>query len=149
MRVYPILVLALAGLQGQVAIAGPPTVQELVTQFSATNYLNIVSNKLYTRQGMNRAPVQVGGTQHDLCRDAIYEEFKGAGLSPYKDPFSYVDTVGNTTVNVCNIIAANTRARTTTPQASVASWRWRASSRGITLPRPLFSPSSTARSERR
>jgi hypothetical protein len=105
MRVLQILCVVLAGPQSQVAVAGPPTAQELVDQFSMTNYFNIVSNKLYTRQGMNRAPVQVGGAQHDLCRDAIYDEFQRVGLSPYKDPFSYVDTVGNTTVNVCNVIA--------------------------------------------
>ena len=86
-------------------LASPPTVQQLVDQFSLTNYFNIVSNKLYTRQGMNRAPVQEGGAQHDLCRDAIYDEFQRVGLSPSKDPFSYVDTVGSITVNVCNIIA--------------------------------------------
>ncbi len=100
-----VLLLTLGCLAHHVALAGPPTAQELVDQFSMTNYFNIVSNKLYTRQGMNRAPVQVGGAQHDLCRDAIYDEFQRVGLSPYKDPFSYVDTVGSTTVNVCNIIA--------------------------------------------
>jgi len=84
--------------------AGAPTVQELVDQFSPANYLNVVSNKLYTRQGMNRAP-SPWGTQHDLCRDAIFDEFQRAGLSPVKDPFSYVDTTNNTLVNVCNIIA--------------------------------------------
>ena len=102
---FLILCLALAGLSGRVAVASAPTVQELVDQFSMTNYFNIVSNKLYTRQGMNRSPVQVGGAQHDLCRDAIYDEFQRVGLSPYKDPWSYVDTTNVTTVNVCNIIA--------------------------------------------
>ncbi len=100
-----VLLLALGCLPVRVAAAAAPTVQELVNQFSLTNYFNIVSNKLYTRQGMNRAPVQVGGAEHDLCRDAIYDEFQRVGLSPYKDPFSYVDTAGNTTVNVCNVIA--------------------------------------------
>jgi len=96
---------ALACLPDQVALAAPPTVQELVNQFSMANYFNVVSNKLYTRQGMNRAPVQVGGAEHDLCRDAIYDEFQRVGLAPYKDPFSYVDTAGPTTVHVCNVIA--------------------------------------------
>ena len=70
------LLLALGFMPGWVAIAAPPTVQELVDQFSMTNYFNVVSNKLYTRQGMKRQPVQVGGTHHDLCRDAIYDEFQ-------------------------------------------------------------------------
>jgi len=99
------LLLALGCLPWAGALAGPPTVQELVDQFSMANYCNVVSNKLYTRKGMNRAPVQVGGAQHDLCRDAIYDEFQQVGLNPYKDPFSYVDTMGPTTVHVCNIIA--------------------------------------------
>ncbi len=105
MRLFLIVCVALAGLQGRRALGGPVTVQELVDRFRMTNYFNVVSNKLYTRQGMNRAPLQVGGAEHDLCRDAIYDEFQRVGLSPYKDPFSYVDTVGGITVNVCNIIA--------------------------------------------
>lgn len=100
-----ILLLTLGCLPGRDAIGAPPTVRELVDQFSLTNYFNVVSNKLYTRQGMNRAPVQVGGAQHDLCRDAIYDEFQRVGLNPVKDPFSYVDTTNSTTVSVCNIIA--------------------------------------------
>ncbi|HQL76846.1 MAG TPA: M28 family peptidase [Verrucomicrobiota bacterium] len=99
------LLLVLGCLPCEVTLAGPPTVQELVDQFSMTNYFNVVSNKLYSRQGMNRAPVQVGGAHHDLCRDAIYDEFQRVGLNPYKDPWSYVDTTNRTTVNVCNIIA--------------------------------------------
>ena len=100
-----IAMLALACVSGQIAVAAPPTVQELVNQFDPVNYQNIVSNKLYTRQGMNRAPVQVGGLQHDLCRDAIYDELQGVGLNPTNDFFSYVDTTNITTVNVCNVIA--------------------------------------------
>ena len=87
------------------APAAPLTVPELVNQFSATNYFNLVSNKLYTRAGMNRAPVEIGGAQHDLCRDAIHAEFQRVGVSSSLDPFSYVDTTNNTLVNVCNIIA--------------------------------------------
>lgn len=87
------------------AFAGPPTVLELVNQFSATNYFNLVSNKLYTRAGMNRVPVELGGAQHDLCRDAIHAEFQRVGLNSTLDPFSYVDTTNTTLVNVCNIIA--------------------------------------------
>ena len=96
--------LAVTCFQG-LAPGAAVTVQELVDQFSATNYQNIVSNKLYTRQGMNRVPVELGGAQHDLCRDAIYDEFQRVGLNVYKDPFSYVDSTNNTTVNVCNVIA--------------------------------------------
>jgi hypothetical protein len=70
-----LLAAALGWLPSLSALADPPTVQDLVNQFSLTNYFNIVSNKLYTRQGMSRAPVQEGGAQHDLCRDAIYDEF--------------------------------------------------------------------------
>lgn len=94
-----------AALWPLAAAAASPSVQDLVNQFSATNYQNIVSNKLYTRQGMNRVPLQLGGAQHDLCRDAIYLEFQRAGLAPYHEPFTYVDTTNNTTVNACNIIA--------------------------------------------
>lgn len=87
------------------AFAGAPTVQELVNQFSATNYFNLVSNKLYTRAGMKRIPVALGGAQHDLCRDAIHAEFQRVGVNSSLDPFSYVDTTNNMLVNVCNIIA--------------------------------------------
>lgn len=100
------LLLALFIAAGRLpAIAGPPTVQELVNQFSLTNYFNIVSNKLYTRQGMNRAPLQVGGLEHDLCRDAIHDELAAVGLNPYKDFFDYLDTTNLTRVHVCNVIA--------------------------------------------
>jgi hypothetical protein len=92
-------------LVAPVANAAPPTVQELVSQFDPENYLNIVSNKLYTREGMNRAPLQVGGLQHDLCRDAIYDELTAVGLSPYRDFFDYVDTTNLTRVYVCNVVA--------------------------------------------
>lgn len=85
--------------------AAPPTVQELVDQFDPENYLNVVSNKLYTREGMNRAPLPVGGVHHDLCRDAIYDELAAVGLQPEKDFFDYVDTTNRTRVYVCNVIA--------------------------------------------
>ena len=49
---------ALPCLPNRVALAAAPTVQQLVDQFSMTNYFNVVSNKLYTRQGMNRAPLE-------------------------------------------------------------------------------------------
>jgi hypothetical protein len=97
--------LALLGGALPTGLAGPPAVAELVNQFDAANYFNIVSNKLYTRQGMNRAPLQLGGTEHDLCRDAIVAEFQRVGLQPYQDCWTYVDTTNNTLVNVCNIIA--------------------------------------------
>lgn len=97
--------LALLFHWGQAVFAVPVTVQDLVNQFDVANYFNIVSNKLYTRQGMNRVPLQLGGAEHDLCRDAIFDEFQRVGLNPYKDPWSYVDTTNNTLVNVCNIIA--------------------------------------------
>ena len=48
--------LALAGVCSRPAAADPPTVQELVDQFSATNYFNLVSNKLYTRQVKSSVP---------------------------------------------------------------------------------------------
>jgi len=89
----------------EVALADPPRVQDLVDQFDRVNCLNLVSNRLYTRQGMNRAPVELGGAQHDLCRDAIFEELRRVGLNPYLDPFAYVDTTNNTTVQACNVIA--------------------------------------------
>jgi len=79
-------------------------VPELVAQFNATNYFELVSNKLYTRQGMNRAPLP-WGAEHDPCRDAIFAEFQRVGLQPYKDLFSYVDTTNNTLINVGNVIA--------------------------------------------
>lgn len=103
-----VLLLALGSSHhaARMALGSAPTAQELADQFRMTNYFNVVSNKLYARSGMIRVPVQiVGGGQHDLCRDAIYDEFQRVGLSPSKDPFSYVDTTNNTTVNVCNIIA--------------------------------------------
>lgn len=85
--------------------AAAPKPAELAAQFSLTNYGNIVSNKLYTRQGMNRAPLQVGGWEHDLCRDAIYDELVAVGLQPEKDFFDYVDTTNQTRVYCCNVIA--------------------------------------------
>lgn len=98
------MALLLGSVFSRPAFGGPPTVQDLVDQFNATNYQNIVSNKLYTRQGMNRAPLP-WGAEHDLCRDSIYDEFQRVGLNPHKDPFSYVDTTNTTLINVCNIIA--------------------------------------------
>lgn len=103
-RVLALLFVLAVGLELP-AMAAAPTVLELVNQFSATNYFNLVSNKLYTRAGMNRVPVELGGAQHDLCRDAIHAEFNRVGLNSTLDPFSYVDTTNNTLVNVCNIIA--------------------------------------------
>ena len=60
--------------------AAPPTVQELVDQFDPENYLNVVSNKLYTREGMNRAPLLVGGASRPLpgCH---YDELAASGCS--------------------------------------------------------------------
>ena len=51
-----VLGLTLAGICSRPAAASPPTVKELVDQFSATNYFNLVSNKLYTRQVKSSVP---------------------------------------------------------------------------------------------
>ncbi len=77
------------------------TVQDLVNQFSVSSYQNLVSNRLYTRAGMNRAN---GGAQHDLCRDAIYGEMLNAGLAATKDIFTYYDTANNPRT-ACNVLA--------------------------------------------
>jgi hypothetical protein len=86
----------------QIVVGAPPTVQQLVDEFSATNYYDLVANKLYTRQGMNRAAGT--GPQREPCRDAIHAELLRVGLNPVNDEFTYRDTNG-VLRNACNVIA--------------------------------------------
>ncbi len=78
------------------------TVADLVGQFSATNYYDLVANQLPTRQGANR--VAVTGAQHNACRDAIYTQFQAAGLTPVMDYFTFRDS-NNVARTGANIIA--------------------------------------------
>ncbi|MBA4146839.1 MAG: M28 family peptidase [Verrucomicrobia bacterium] len=79
-----------------------PVVQDLVNQFDSDRYYDLVANKLYTRQGMNRAPGI--GPENPLCREAIYAELQSYGYTAYKDQFDYVDTSGVPRI-ACNVIA--------------------------------------------
>ena len=79
-----------------------PTVQGLVNQFDPVHYQDLLANKLYTRQGMNRAAGV--GPELDLCREAIYAELESLGLAPVKDYFTYTDSNG-VPRTACNIVA--------------------------------------------
>lgn len=96
--------LFLAGALGSALPAGcaAPPVQELVNQFDPANYQDLLANKLYTRQGMNRAAGI--GPELGLCRDAIYAELEALGLAPVKDCFAFTDSNG-VPRTACNIIA--------------------------------------------
>jgi len=74
------------------ACAEAPSVTDLVNQFDPIKYQNIVSNGLYTRQGMNRTAGI--GPQNPLCREFIHQELLSYGLSATQDVFAFVDTSG-------------------------------------------------------
>ena len=96
-----VLLASTLGMLCSAAASHAATVQALVDQFNLPAYQDIISNRLYTHQGMNRGAGI--GPQHDLCRDAIFQEFQATGLTPFLDAFIYQDS-NNVPRNACNVI---------------------------------------------
>ncbi|MHB0960644.1 MAG: M28 family peptidase [Pirellulaceae bacterium] len=67
-----------------------PPILPIVNQVSQSSYEDIHGNLLYTHLGDNRA---VGGPEHDLARDNIYDYFQGLGLTTSLDTISDVEDV--------------------------------------------------------
>jgi hypothetical protein len=84
--------LYLAGSLCHQAFAQAPGASDLVNQFDPVKYQDLVSNRLYTRQGMNRAAGF--GPENLLCRQFIHQELLSYGLHATQDVFAYVDTGG-------------------------------------------------------
>jgi len=90
-----------------IALARPPalhadvadSVAADISQWHYTHYLNDV---LYTHDGDDRG----FGPEHDLARDAIYDQFAGYGLQTSLDPFTYS---GSTYYNVVATIPGRVR----------------------------------------
>jgi hypothetical protein len=93
---------AAAVLPAWITCSAAPSVAQLVNEFDPVNYSNILAHALYTRQGMNRFAVT--GAQHDFCREAIYNEFIRAGLTPRYDWFYFQDE-SNVKRLACNVVA--------------------------------------------
>ena len=60
-------------------------VQDLVDQVSQDNYSNYLDYLLYTHTGDNRGY----GSEHDLARANIFNEFDSFGLQTTLNPFQY------------------------------------------------------------
>ena len=72
-----ILVMSMAA--GSVG-AAPPTAQDVVNAINQTQYADYLNNYLFTHNGDSRGGAGVG-TQHDLARTNIFNEFVADGLT--------------------------------------------------------------------
>ncbi len=113
-----IISLTLAGGRCHVAGAAPPTASDLVGRFSLTNFQDVLSNRLYTQEGMNRG--NAWGDQYIPARNAIYAQFQSLGYSPALDPFSYLRGVEGW-VDGCNIVAVKPGLRNPSNEIYVVS----------------------------
>ncbi|MCC6127426.1 MAG: M28 family peptidase [Pirellulales bacterium] len=77
---------ALLVLLFQIAAAMAASVQDVVNQVSQAAYADFHANSLYTHAGNNRG---IGGAEHDLARNNIYNAFASLGLNPVLNPFTY------------------------------------------------------------
>jgi len=95
-----ISLLMAAVLTGPVAWADYATT--MVSGISQASYTNYLDNFLYTHTGDDRGY----GPEHDLARDAIYNEFANFGLQTSLDPFQYS---GGTYHNVVGVLGGDSR----------------------------------------
>jgi hypothetical protein len=84
------------------AFGEPVTVQQVVDQFSLTNYQDLLFNRLYTSEGMKRSCLR--RYQHDDCRDMIFTNLQSLGLNPYLDAFKF-NGGSDGTLDAWNVVA--------------------------------------------
>ena len=87
-RALPTLLFLIAVGFSSNAVAQAPTVADLVSEFDAARYYNIVSNELYCRQGMDRTAGI--GPENPLCRAFIHTELLSHGLNATQDVFGQI-----------------------------------------------------------
>ena len=85
LRLIPIGLVASAGILNFTAALRAEFI-EVVNEVTVESYRNYLDHGLYAHDGDNRG---VGGAEHDLARNNIYDLFSSFGLTTSLDPFLY------------------------------------------------------------